>query len=483
MLELLASGGVRRSGLGRAPSGVHTPPSKRWWGWMLSAMFGLGCNSTDLCAKGLCEPQKKKATDSRDMESRGSSESSGEGLSSRSLSTSVKTRETTETSSARDESTPDITTEAACDPVSERGCGARTPWCLGIGADGGATSAESPFEPRCVECEEDAHCNFPFVERGEAAVCVGYRCVACDLTNDRGCTDGAPYCVAGRGETLGDASIEASEVTCEGCSNDDGGASIGAGPRCVECEVDTHCTSLKASRCDLATNTCVACDGIGQCSHMSATPACDVARGTCVECTVEESDACNGRLCNVAMGSVKYHTCSEFEEASTGQCGECVSDEQCLVGHKCVIERLPFLLGMPTGKRYCMREMSQNGEGCFDYPPFIASFETASLDGVMGRYCQLRTTTCATYVLHRKGPDIVPEGMPGAGAPTCFSDESCGLPGLGSGYCVEYTENVNRCTYSCTDDSDCPKQPLPVACEAGRCSVANWRNLPRTDTD
>jgi hypothetical protein len=469
MFELLASGGFRRLGMGRAP-GVCSPSSKRW-GFLLFATLGLGCNSTDLCAKGLCEPREENSSDSRDTESRGSSDATREEPSSRSLSTSGESlSDTTETSSAREGSTSDVTWEGACDPVSERGCDERTPWCVGNGAVGDSTSNSEPrLEPRCVECEEDVHCNFPFVERGDAALCVGHRCVACDLTNDRGCTEDAPYCVVGRGETLGDASVGLREATCDGCSDDEA-TSIGA-PRCVECETDAHCTSAKASRCDLATNMCVACDGVGQCSHLSKTPACDVAQGTCVECTLEESDACEGRVCSVAKGSAKYHTCSEFEAASTGQCGECVSDEQCLEGYKCVLERFPIFPAMPTGRRYCMLEMPDDEDGCFNHAPFIASFETRSVGGVTGRFCQLRRTTCTAYLRYKTGPDVVPQGMPGAGSPTCFTDDSCSLPEVRDGVCVEYTENVKRCTYRCTDESDCPQNP-PAACDVNNlCSV------------
>lgn len=118
----------------------------------------------------------------------------------------------------------------ACEPVSERGCLGETPWCLGEG-ERNANGAWL-IEPRCVECEEDSHCAWPYVPQGTTAACLEHRCVGCTRQE--------------------------------------------------------HCTSAEASRCDFARNTCVECDGVGQCAHLGETPVCDLRERRCVELPADD---------------------------------------------------------------------------------------------------------------------------------------------------------------------------------------------------
>jgi hypothetical protein len=448
------------------------------WPWAscvtLAIALVFGCTSSSLCEGEMCElkapdaPANRSSDSSKNTDSDSSSwdTSSTNTASNDTTSTGPAPRDTStsgESSSAAETSSSRGDTDGAaggCDPETDTGCDGATPWCLRgrIGSDG------SPQEARCVECKKDVHCTWPYVSQEQAGVCVDHRCVRCDFEFNHGCPEETPYCVAVPRETE-----DGEHVADDGFS----------GRRCVECEADEHCTQPDASRCDVQTNTCVGCTGSEQCEHLSATPVCDVTTGECVQCTSEESAACDeGRVCNMAAGSADYRTCSDFEVASTGQCGECVNDDQCVEGYKCVPEQLNARV--PTGKRHCMKEAPE--EGCAEKAPFVVSVPATSLNGVEGRFCTLRYATCASYAMYKKGPDVVPEGFPGAGAPTCVNNDSCGLPGLDIAVCVVYTDNVNRCTYACFEDEDCPRNP-PVSCVSGYCSVDNWRGLARTDYD
>lgn len=468
--EARQRGYVGKNG-GSAGSLAGRSYSKWPCGWAIAALLAFGCNSTQLCEGGLCEASSRDAAvnptkeTSESAEDETSSESRGAATS-----TSAESRPAAETGSSSSETTEE-SADPVCDPQTEAGCSGGTPWCLRarLGSDG------TPQESRCVECKEDVHCNWPHVAKDISGICVDYQCVTCDLEFNDGCPEEAPYCVLEQHETSydADASVDSIEPGCSDCLVDAGAkrADWNGARRCVECETDEHCTQTDASRCDAETNTCVGCTASEQCEHLSATPVCDVTAGECVQCTLEESAACGeGRVCNMAEGTVSYRTCSEFEVASTGLCGECVNDEQCIEGYKCALEALFYTPAIPTGKRYCLKETPE--EGCAGEAPFVIDAWAKTVNGAEGRFCALRYATCASYLMYGKGPDVVPEGYTEEGAPTCLRDESCGLPELNDGVCLVYTGNVSRCTYECFDDYDCPRSP-PVACQRGYCSVAN----------
>jgi hypothetical protein len=125
-----------------------------------------------------------------------------------------------------------------------------------------------------------------------------------------------------------------------------------------------------------------------------------------------------------------------------------------------------------TGKYYCMRLESSLGEGRQCDPnnrPFVGWVDATSEGGTAARYCRPRYTTCAAHRMHGNGPDIIPEGQTGAGQATCLSNDSCGLPGVDDGYCVEANPNTdpptNLCTYECSADLDCNLLPVAVTCD------------------
>lgn len=407
---------------------------------IVASVFTFGCDSeSTFTPSAECQGKGCNSSDTSD------DKSSGNGR------TSDRDVITTDTSGGRDsrdlnsdESTWDATTDkptaspayVVCDPVTDKGCGGEVPWCVGegeLGADGGLSA-----EPRCVECEADAHCEFPYVEKGREGVCVDNRC-ACDTETHRGCGGETPGCVeAADGKRL-----------------------------CVACASDEHCTSPVASRCDLETNLCVECNGVGQCAHLGETPACDVERGRCVECTPDEDVACDGRACNAVKGSAAYQTCSEFAKGGSRGCEECVSNEQCAEGHECVHETVSWLFRQPTGRRFCMAVAVND---CADNAPFLSTRIERSMSGEEKAFCKLRDVTCTSYALYGTGPDVVPEGEPGAGQATCQDDVSCGYDWI-PGRCVAFTETTNRCSYACQTDDDCPRYPSPVPCANGVCAL------------
>jgi hypothetical protein len=468
-------------------------------GALVAVVAALGCHPSYSCSDlGTCETSAEPSTPGVSSSTVSSSPSE--------VSTPVTEDSGTAsiadgTSGSSDSTTSWDTEVMGCEPVSERGCEGETPWCLGEGErtlDGGWDE-----EPRCVQCEEDSHCAFPYREQGTEGLCYNYECVACEPGSNRGCAGQLPYCVervwaaplgvdasAGAGETLsaggsagdtsgvgGSSGAQASVFECGECLEEahcGDGAAACVNARCVECSRDEHCGSPQASKCDLATHTCVGCTDVGQCAHLAATPACDTQENTCVECTREESDACGGRVCNVIAADPGYQTCSGYREASTTQCGECVNDAQCRAGYRCVEETFRESGSdageVATGKRYCMaleRELGANKE-CGDNRPFVGVFAAESENGVEGPYCRPQFTTCAAYAMFKNGPDIIPEGQPGEGLNTCNGHESCGLPGVADGFCVPYTQApataTNRCTYECVSDLDCNASPVPVRC-------------------
>lgn len=447
--------GVSREGTRRAG-----PNSSSWGGLLLlTMMFTFSCNDDGAYAPSVeCEGKKCNSTndgDARTSDDKSKGKTADSDETATDASGGHDTRETSageSTSGETDVATTDgasgkslLPTYAVCDPVTEKGCGGEAPWCLGEGeqgADGGLL-----VEPRCVECEEDAHCEFPYLETGNAGVCIDNVCV-CDTETHRGCGGETPAC----------------------------SQRAGGKRRCVECTSDEHCTSPAASRCDVEMNLCVPCSDVGQCAHLRETPACDVSRGRCVECTTDEDMACEGRACNAVKGSDAYQTCSEFEKGSTLVCGECVSDEQCGEGHKCVGELVETAVSVlvSAGRRHCMPIANDD---CWKILPASMEFSTMSVGGVKGDYCRVRRTweglSCRQFALYGSGPDEAPEGAPGERSGTCFDDSSCSDPvwgASGDGRCIEFEPNVKGCTYGCVYPEDCPPSascaPYPPGDEA-----------------
>lgn len=366
----------------------------------------------------------------------------------------------------------------ACSTADPSHCPDQTPVCV-----------EEAASARCVECTETVQCQAG-AENGETSVCVQEQCTRCVLGTQEGCSATAPYCAA-LIPAEGDAGIEylspAPSATptanqyleydhaCVECvsSGDCGGSlpSCVAGT-CVQCTDDSHCKDAEASICDVTSNTCVGCQAVGDCMHVQDAKACDTEAHVCVECTRQESAACDGQAaggtdaaCVTIPSLPDFQTCSDNRRGNATQCIECVSDAQCKEGFACVPEvydafdtELGSSVPVATGKFYCMAMEASLGDGkeCITNRPFVGSLDATSEGGQAATYCRPRYATCGAYAAWGNGPDTIPDGEPAAGSATCFSDDSCGLADLDDGYCVSAGANVNRCTYACASNDDCP---------------------------
>lgn len=344
----------------------------------------------------------------------------------------------------------------ACSTADPSACPGEQPVCV-----------EEVASSRCVECTESAQCQAR-ADDGEISVCVQEQCTRCVLGTAEGCTPSAPYCAA-LVPSEGDAGIEylspglaatptanqylEYDHTCVECvvQKDCEGGSLPScvDGQCVECSDDSHCEDAEASICDVASHTCVGCQDVGDCAHISDTKACDTAAHVCVECTAAE-DTCGDQVCQTIPGNGQY-TCSGLNKGQTSPCFECLSDSSCLTGSKCVRDEYDEVDG---GWRCLWREPDLgNGDTCPDLEVFGGPVEATSIEGVVGPYCHPKYTSCEGYRDYGVGP-VTGE----SGQATCLTNDDCGLPGADDGVCVPISANSNRCTYRCTSDQDCDAQ-------------------------
>lgn len=303
-----------------------------------------------------------------------------------------------------------------------------------------AADCVAPERPTCVEnvcgaCTERDDCG-RFADLPACATVgpLAGQCVACDEATD--CLDPtAPRC---------DVTTRAC-LPCEGnpecarfpdtpvCALD--GDRAGA---CVACAADTDCTDPTASRCDLATNTCVPCNDADQCTGPNEN-VCDA--GTCVQCTEDTAAThCGANSCDPVA-----RTCTTTPRNSVPECGACVSDTECnepIVGVdalRCVpMEHAG--VARPTG--YCLRLVSS---GCAR-PFAVATPARSSVSGAAAAtYCGVleESTTCEAVNDLRDGT-------------TCTTDADCGAAGLDDGRCETTTGIPNLCTYDCGASIQCP---------------------------
>lgn len=378
-------------------------------GLSLTILGASGCDDVRLCEQGRCETSETDSRSSSDEKSRSTRDESSDSNESERLSPTSQARPA-----------PSSSSQASDEGTTSECCAGETPLCV----------------------EQDA---------GDDR-----NCLTCDLVSHRGCNPERPHCVLRREPGSGEdsAQVETECVECVSSEDCGRGVPVCSENRCVECGRDEDCTTSKASRCDLDTNQCVACDGDGQCAHLEQTPVCDVEQRRCVECTREDNALCGARVCNVLKGEKGYNTCAEHEAGATPACGECVNDAQCEAGLRCVPEVNPFFSDELTGKYHCLpleRELGGN-KICEDNRPFNRPLLTKSEGGELGTYCRVTYASCTAFLMFGKKPYIIPEGDIGEGDAVCQSDESCGLAGVGDGDCTP-----SGCTYWCESEMACPE--------------------------
>jgi hypothetical protein len=191
-------------------------------------------------------------------------------------------------------------------------------------------------------------------------------------------------------------------------------------------------------------NQCVACvnDGEGShCGHIlngsTVLGVCDTsgATGVCVQCTGTSHAACGTKAC-ISQQKV----CSPFDVGSATTCQDCVSDDHCAPGNRCVQETFPP--PPATGG-------TNLGFSCFNVKPtgncpgvpYAQPASLTSIDGVAVDVCMLRRTTCA--------------GILQFGSQACTADVDCGETGLNDAVC---DTNLNRCSVPCSSVVDCPTE-------------------------
>jgi MYXO-CTERM domain-containing protein len=286
---------------------------------------------------------------------------------------------------------------------------------------------------------------------------------------------------------------------CVACDGDNGSGSPAACPAsapactvdgsCVQCtSTNTSACSSTTAACDLATNTCAACNGDngsgaprscptsaaraclpdGSCAACSATnatacsgtsPACDASSHTCVACN---GDFGTGATAACATGTDPY--C--FSTGSVGSCGKCTGDGDC-VGH--------------PGGSVCNLTTGACGAACVDDTTCAA-----------GQWCAAGACIAKTPN-GQPLPNIAPINgscTAGNGARVCQSgvcdtgDNLCGLPNgvtcgpppndliCRAGVCSP-TDNLCGLPAGspCTDPQDCRSNVCPPSALCGTCST------------
>lgn len=308
---------------------------------------------------------------------------------------------------------------------------------------------------RCVECTpETANTDCSL----DAPFCVAEQCAVCDPASNAGCDGAQLYCrlrselapdagpLASASDV--DAAVSSASTVCVQCltSDDCTDEAQCVSGECVECTRDSDCTSRAASACDLARHQCVPCSMSGQCEHIDGAKVChggegDAGSARCVECDATDSSACNdGNDVCITVPSDEQFSCSGRESGQVGFCGECAADADCSRGQRCVeLVSLSEQVGY-----HCVYLVGETGApaSCSEASarPFIRPVETTSVDGELGTYCTLDTTSCDVF---------------GHFKDACTSDAQCGSPDDGA-WC-DLEDATGRCSYVCESDGDCPQ--------------------------
>jgi hypothetical protein len=305
-----------------------------------------------------------------------------------------------------------LTIAGACvveeQPVADAGTGGRggTAGAGGTGGTGG-----DPIDP----C---GGCTLPTPVCDES----NFTCVECLPDRPDACPDTAPICDA---ETL----------------------------TCI-CETDADCKNPTAARCALETQQCVECDDDAQCDDVDGLPpqnnACN-PEGVCVDCTPEtEAETCPGGF----SCDPRLVTCTETTVGSRAVCETCVADSECgddgfvSDDFRCVpmFYLSPDIPFPDTGDGFCLQIFAPGG--C-SQPYAIRISDRRSLsDSTLRSYCGINENlaTCpAVRALDLNRP--------------CASGEDTDCP-VG-GLCRAVGGLANRCTYPCSDETQCDEPPNP----------------------
>jgi len=255
-----------------------------------------------------------------------------------------------------------------------------------------------------------------------------------DATPDAGpvcdCSAAEPVCIESTG-------------TCVACTDSDLGACKGTTPvcdaasnTCVACLTPEQCTDDKPVCAD---NTCTVCTADADCAARGK--VCDTASGACVACVPNKDNPAAERCDNGRACDPQKHTCTGEPRNSVGFCGRsndttkaepirCVSDNECIAGHRCVVTEFPQ--GTAYGA-YCLQQI-----GDALCPNRVAAKRTArSTLGVEDSFCfpDDSFTTCEGVLDFQS---------------VCTTPDDCGAAGINDALCIS-----QRCTYGCDSSADC----------------------------
>lgn len=220
---------------------------------------------------------------------------------------------------------------------------------------------------------------------------------------------------------------------------------------CVDCLDDAQCTAPTGSRCDTGTNECAACLTGAQCNGADGLPPTDNAcdEGTCRECTPEtETDTCPAdKTCNPDT-----YQCTGQQAGSLDVCEECVADSECGDGGEPSSEFRCIPMYYPNDQTrfpdeetgFCLEVFSPGG--C-EQPYAIRISDRASLsDDQEQSYCGINESLATCPAVRALDSNT-----------TCGQDTDCPESGL----CRAVGGLADRCTYLCTDETQCDKPGNP----------------------
>lgn len=305
----------------------------------------------------------------------------------------------------------DIKTDGAADGKVDAGpCMCGEPGCSDAG---------------CLECSDKVACG------NSEPVCNNGQCRGCTKPADCTGRAGALICQASSG-----ACVECTAEEQKACT-DAGKVCKTNATQCVECNVSADCKGAAKPICEA--NVCRPCAVDNDCSPMGK--VCNQSNGQCVACkpnkdAPEQENCSNGESCNP-----QTFACTAEPRRSLGFCGRsndtskkapirCVTDSECIEGHRCVQTNFPQ--GMPYGT-YCLRQI---GSQLCPNRAAVRRQATSTL-GVTDFYCfpNDKYTTCEGVLSFRDA---------------CTLSDECGRSGVSDGRCES-----QRCTYGCDSNVDC----------------------------
>jgi hypothetical protein len=303
----------------------------------------------------------------------------------------------------------------------------------------------------CVQCLDDRHCSAP-----EGRCDPSGNCVQClgnsDCSDDWKCDTDEGVCreCLEHADCHDPAAGQCRAGECVACEHENAQHCAGVAERpmcdvqrrCVECLSDGDCPEASAPQCN--GGSCGSCTGPAACTGRERATLCDrmagSTRGHCVECTAADETPCEGKVCDVVS-----RVCTDRDPATRGICQDCVSDTECVTGHRCVPM---FFKDERRDKAYCLKLPSCD-------PPYASTPITrASLSGAPAtQYCGIDESRTSCEAIAALIDDVrCPQG----------SDDECGAPGA---ICRTVNEGTNRCTYLCSIASECPG----TLCRSGYC--------------